>query len=128
MLNSLDIWISEGSGWVIDNIERFYINVANYAPLSGSSYIQLPKVLNNSRKSLINIKMRDRKCFLWSHVRLIDPQDRYAERINKEDKKIASKLNYSNREFPLNINDYKLIEHTFDINVNVFGYENKVYP
>ena len=128
MLNSLDIWISEGSGWVIDNIEGFYINVANYAPLSGSSYIQLPKVLNNSRKSLINIKMRDRKCFLWSHVRLIDPQDRNAERINKEDKKIASKLNYSNSEFPLNINDYKLIEHTFDINVNVFGYENKVYP
>ena len=72
--------------------------------------------------------MRDRKCFLWSHVRLIDPQDRNAERINKEDKKIASKLNYSNSEFPLNINDYKLIEHTFDINVNVFGYENKVYP
>ena len=72
--------------------------------------------------------MRGHKCFLWSHVRLIDPQDRNAERIIREDKKIASKLNYSDIEFPLNINDYKLIEHKFNINVNVFGYEKKVYP
>ena len=56
MLNSSDIWISESSGWVIDKIEGLYINVANYEPLSGSSYIPLPKVLNNSRKDLINIK------------------------------------------------------------------------
>ena len=63
--------------------------------------------------------MRGHKCFLWSHVRLIDPQDRNAERIIREDKKIASKLNYSNIDFPLNINDYKLIEHKFNINVNV---------
>ena len=72
--------------------------------------------------------MRGHKCFLWSHVRLIDPQDRNAERIIREDKKIASKLNYSDIDFPLNINDYKLIEHKFNINVNVFGYEKKEYP
>ena len=41
--NSIDIWISEGSGWVIDKNELLYINVANYEPLLGSSYIPLPK-------------------------------------------------------------------------------------
>ena len=45
--NLLDIWINEGSGWVIDKIEGLYINVANYEPLLGGSYIPLPKVLNN---------------------------------------------------------------------------------
>ena len=30
--------------------------------------------------------------------------------------------------FPLDINDYKKIEDRFQIQVNVFGYENKVYP
>ena len=65
---------------------------------------------------------------MWCHIRLINPQDRNADRINKEDKKIAAKLNYSNIEFPLNINDYELIEDRFNMNVNVFGYENKVYP
>ena len=113
---------------MIDNIEGLYINVANYELLSGSSYIQSLKVLDNSRKGLINIKNKDHKCFLWYHVRLINLQDRNAERINKKGKKIASKLNYSNIDFPLNINDYKLIEHKFNINVNVFGYEKKEYP
>ena len=55
MLNLLDIWINEGSRWVIDKIEGLYINVANYEPLLGSSYILLPKVLNNSMKGLINL-------------------------------------------------------------------------
>ena len=59
ILNSLDIWISEGSGWVIDKVEGLYINVANYEQLSGRSYIPLAKVLNNSMKGLINIKNKD---------------------------------------------------------------------
>ena len=29
--------------------------------------------------------------------------------------------------FPLDINDYKKIEDIFQMQVNVFGYENKVY-
>ena len=30
--------------------------------------------------------------------------------------------------FPLEINDYEKIEDRFQMQVNVFGYENKVYP
>ena len=30
--------------------------------------------------------------------------------------------------FPLDFNDYELIENRTEININVFGYENKVYP
>ena len=128
ILSPLNIWISEDSGWVIDETEGLYINVANYEPLSGSSYIALPKVLDYYRKGLINIKNKDHKCFLWCHVRLINTQDKNAERINEEAQKIADKLNYSNIEFPLNINDYELIEDRFNMNVNVFGYQDKVYP
>ena len=61
ILNKLDIWINEGSGWVIDKIEGLYINVANYEPLLGGSYIPLPKALNNSMKGLINLKNKDHK-------------------------------------------------------------------
>ena len=64
-----------------------YINVANYEPLSGSSYIPLPKALNNSMKGLINLKNKDNKCFMWYHVRLINPTISHPERINKRDKK-----------------------------------------
>ena len=94
ILNLLDIWINEGSGWIIDKIEGLYINVANYEPLSGSSYIPLPKALNNSMKGLINLKNKDHKYFMWCHVRLINPTNSHPERINKQDKKIAANLNY----------------------------------
>ena len=43
-------------------------------------------------------------------------------------KKIAANLNYSDIVFPLDINDYEKIEDRFQMQVNVFGYENKVYP
>ena len=63
-----------------------------------SSYILLSKVLNNSKKGLINLKNKDHKYFMWCHFRLINRTDSHPERINKEDYKIAAKLNYLNIE------------------------------
>ena len=81
--------------------------------MSGSSYIPLPKVLNNSKKGLINLKNKDHKCFMGCHIRMLNPQNRNAERTNQGDKKIAANLNYSGIEFPLNIDDYELMENRF---------------
>ena len=117
ILNLLDIWINESSGWVIDEIKGSYINISNYEPLSGGSYIPLPKVLNNPMRG-----------FMLCHVRLINPQNRNGERINKQDKKITANLNYSDIVFPLDINDYEKIDDRFQMHVNVFDYENKIYP
>ena len=93
-LNLLDIWINEGSGWVIDKIERLYINISNYEPLLGGTYIPLPKAPNNSMKGLINLKNKHNECFMWCHVRLINLTNSHPESINKQDKKIAANLNY----------------------------------
>ena len=79
-------------------------------------------------KGLINLKNKDHKCFMWCHVRLINPTNSHPERINKQDKKIAANLNYSDIAFPLDISDYKKTEDRFQMQVNVFGYKNKVYP
>ena len=79
-------------------------------------------------KGLINLKNKDHKCFMWCHVRLINPRNSHPERMSKQDKKIAAILNYLGIVFPLDINDYKKIEDRFQNEVNIFGYENKVYP
>ena len=104
------------------------VNVANYDPLVGRSYIPLPPELNNSMKGLNNLKNKDIECFKWCHVRFINPESRNSDRINKEDKKIAKTLDYRVINFPMKARDYKIVEERFDINVNVFGYENKVFP
>ena len=77
-----------GSGWIIDKIEDTWINISNYDPLVGSSYIPLPTKLNNPEKGLINIKNKDMECFKWYHIRLLNPTKSHPERINKQDKKL----------------------------------------
>ena len=64
--------------------------MANYEPLLGGTYLPLPKARNNSKKGLINLENKDHKCFMRCHVRLMN-----AERIDKQNKKIAANLNYS---------------------------------
>ena len=88
ILNLSDICINESSEWTIDQIEGLYIYASNYKPLLGGSYIPLSKVLNNLMKSLINLKYKDHKCFMWCHVRLINPQNRNAERKANKIKKL----------------------------------------
>ena len=87
ILYMIDVWINNGSGWIIELIESQYINISTYRPLSGSSYMDLPVELRSPRKGLINIKNKDQKCFLWYHVRHINPSKEHPERIRKIDKK-----------------------------------------
>lgn len=52
--NKIATLISEGSGWTIKSVYGQWINILQYNPLKGSSYIQLPSELRNSTKGLIN--------------------------------------------------------------------------
>ena len=81
ILYTIDVWINKGSGWNVESIESQYINISTYRPLSGSSYVDSPVELRSPRKRLINIKKKDEKCFLWFHVRHINPSKEHPERI-----------------------------------------------
>ena len=83
ILYMIDVWINNGSGWNVESIESQYINISTYRPLAGSSYMDLPVELKSPRKGLINIKNKDKKCFLWCHVRHINPSKEHPERIKK---------------------------------------------
>ena len=100
-LYMIDIGINEGSDWNIESIESQYINISTYRPLSGSSYINLPVELRSPRKGLINIKNKDQKCFLWCHVRHINPSKKHPKRILKTDKNISEKRDYDRIAFPV---------------------------
>ena len=56
-----------------------------------------------------------------------NPINIHPERINKKDKEIEATLGYSGINFPLKERDYEIIGERFNINVNVFGYENRVF-
>ena len=89
--------------------------------------MNLPIELRNPRKGLTNIKNKDQKCFLWCHVRHINPSKEHPGRIKKTDKKNAEELNYDRIEFPVQEKDFDKTEVKSNICINVFGYENKLF-
>ena len=129
ILDGISNMISEGSAWIVKSITGHYLNVTKYEPLTGSSYIELPSELQNSRHGLINLKNRDNECFRWCHVRHLNPRENNPQRIKKTVKSFATQLNYDNIEFPVSVKQYNKVETQNNININVFGYENKqTYP
>ena len=83
LINSAAVWISEGSGWTIEEIQSHFVNIVKYLPLRGSSYVQLPKELRNSMMGLINLQNKDDKCFLWCLVRHLNPRKEKSTENNK---------------------------------------------
>ena len=129
IINKIQQWISEGSAWLIQSVDGHFINVVKYRPLKGSSYIPLPKELQNLAKGIINIKNNDDECFRWCHIRYLLPQNKNPQRIKECDRKYVKDLDYSGIEFPISVKQYNRIEKQNSINVNVFGYEQgQPYP
>ena len=89
----------------------------------------MPIELKHPRKGLINIKKNDQKCFLWCHVRHVNPVNDHPGRIEKTDRDFANTLIYDGIEFPVQEKDFKKVEVQNNICVNVFGYEIKlIFP
>ena len=126
ILYRVDAWINRGSGWITESTESQYINFSTYRPLIGTSYIDLAIELKHPRKGLINIKNNDQNCFLWCHVRHINPVNDHPGRTKKTDRDFANNLNHDGIEFSVQEKDFKKVEVQNNICVNVFGHENKL--
>ena len=50
-------------------------------------------------KVLINIKSNDNKCFLWCHIRHLNPLKIHPERVTEADKNMVNDLDYKGIEF-----------------------------
>ena len=129
--NGTATWLSEGSGWVVEEVQHHYVNIVKYLPLRGSSYLPLPKELRNSMHGIINLKNEDNKCAIWCLGRHLNPQKNHPERITASDYEFMKKLDLGGIEFPLTINKIPKIEKQNNININVFGYDDQqksLYP
>ena len=103
-----------------------YLNISRYVPLVGSSFIELPKELNSPKKGVINLLNKDDKCFLWCHVRHLNPVSDHASRIKRVDKKFVDALDYDNIKFPVKVKDVGVTEDKNEICINIFSYEEKI--
>ena len=131
ILEALAKYSKNGSGWIVTSVEKIQIDRATLEPATVSSYIPLPKTLEN-RKALINMKNTDNRCFKWAATRALNPVSVHAERITKELKQQASKLNWNRIEFPTPCTEQQLktFEKNNGVGISVYGADEKdrVYP
>ena len=121
---------AEGSGWVFVKIIDLTLHTTTWKPLSGSSYIDLPKVLKD-KHALVNMKNEDDKCFLWSVLRFLNPKDKNAERVDKDLRSKENTLNMEGIKYPVDLKAIDRFERQNpDILISVMGYNNnkEVYP
>ena len=114
------------SALIISKINSQYIDILQYKPLKGSSYIELPKELKNPKMGLINIKNEDQKCFTYCLLYHL-----HQNKIKSNPQRVSIYKQYENTvdltgiNFPVSIKDIPKIEKMNNISINVFGYENK---
>ena len=102
--------------------------MADWKPISGSSYIPLPPKIKN-KNAVINMKNEDNQCFKWCVVRALNPVEKNSERITKELKDQSKRLDWSGLKFPVDLKQIKIFEKfNPQISINIFGFEESVYP
>ena len=67
MNNSIQIFSTGGSGFVVQKIDHLDININKFKPIRGSSYSGTPAALVGNN-FLLNIRNNDNKCFSYSVV------------------------------------------------------------
>ena len=63
ILEKISIFQKGGSGWYFKEVTSLEIDIVDYKPIKGSSYIPLPDIIMR-KKAIINMENKDNKCFL----------------------------------------------------------------
>ena len=123
ILSAFSTYQKEGSGWTQSEILQLDLNVAQYKPFKGSSYLPLPKKLKDE-KAIINVENEDNKCFMWSVLVALHPIPRKAnpEQIHHYRPNVEE-VNLDGIEYAVTVSKIPKFEKQNKVAVNVFGFE-----
>ena len=130
IFTSMEEFISNGSGWQLEEVIRMDVTMTKYKPLGGGSYMQLPLSLIRSN-SLLNVKNYDNRCLMWAVLSSLhyreereDPEkvEHYFQFINT--------IDVSNIDFPTPLSQIARFERQNSmLSINIFGYEDsQIFP
>ena len=122
----LDKYLQNGSGWTLNRIESLYINSIRFDPLSGSSYCKLPKHIENSQ-GIINVVNKDDKCFAYSILAGLHPVKEHQTRVNNYIP-LMNKYNWDGINFPASEYDIEKFESQNEVSINVLLYDKSIKP
>lgn len=124
VINSLKKKVEEfqerDSGWAFLNNSHLEININKFQPLRGSSFIKLPKVIQN-KKACLNIQNKDQCCFAWCITASLFPAKKHPERVSSYPD-FNKVLNTQGLSFPVTLSEIKIFEkYNPTLAIIVFG-------
>lgn len=117
----IDEMHENGSGWTLHEINDLTLNINKHVMFRGSSYIPLPKGIDNNNRCIVNVHNDDEKCFVWSVLAALHPKKRGASAVNQY-RKFEKQLNLNGISFPVALDDIDTFERdnpTISINIYV---------
>ena len=96
-----------GSNWVFQRVNQLEIHMADWKPISGSTFIPLPARIKN-KVAVINPKNEDNQCFKWCVARALNPVEKNPNRITQELKDQSKRLDWSGLKFPVDLKQIKI--------------------
>lgn len=131
-------WNEKGSGLICIGIDKVELTTMKFSGLSGSEFEELPAILRQKTKSLLNVNNSDefvmrttkdpedaKKCFLWSVLAgLKNYQNLYRARRFTTYKKFEETLNLEGLEWPMTLDQIpKFEKQNKNIGITVLMYE-----
>lgn len=118
--DEMSLFAQSGSDWILEQNYALILEIVDYLPLGGSSYIELPKEIHDS-KAVVNMKNEDQECFKWSILATLHPQRTNPQRVFKC-QAYNEERNFEGIEFPVPIHQISKFEkQNPGISVSVLG-------
>ena len=123
ILELLEKWTQRGSGWVIDQVESLWLDIARYQPLRGGSYIPIPREVQ-TKNVVINVKNKDDHYLRWTVRSALNPATHHVESSSQYP--TLDNLNFKAIDTPTPISQIPKVEKQNNLAINVFGWEKGV--
>ena len=116
----MSTFMQAGSGWTLQENHALALEMVDYNPIGGSTYIELPKDVYDT-KSIVNVKNQDQECFKWSVLAALHPAEHHAERITHY-QPFKDELDFNGIDFPVSVDQItKFEKQNPGISVTVIG-------
>ena len=121
----IEAWSQRGSGWILDEMSEAFINMAQYQPLWGGSYMVLSTKLKK-KKAILNIQNRDNQCLRWALRAALFPAPRGRNPVRPLSYPTKDSLNFTGINFPTPVSQIDRLERrNQNLAINMFAWENE---
>jgi hypothetical protein len=129
VMERLEGFTNEGSGWRLKRCEKLVLQLSQYRPFRGRSYIKTPACI--PPRTVINVKNEDNRCFEWAILSAMYPVNAKDHNPDRPTKYRAhlDELSFKGIEFPVKVTDVGRFERQNpSLSVCVFGWNKCLYP